>query len=77
MKKLLSLILTITTLCSMAITVFADDTASAVTLSDNTKNYDTYFQWSIPRLNDVKTAILLMISRINVQFRLKRQKAFR
>lgn len=40
MKKLLSLILTITTLCSMAITVFADDTASAVTLSDNTKNYE-------------------------------------
>lgn len=40
MKKPLSIILAITMLCSMAITVFADDTASAVTLSDNTKNYD-------------------------------------
>ena len=30
MKKLLSLILTITTLCSMAITVFADDTVNDV-----------------------------------------------
>ena len=30
MKKLLSLILTITTLCSMAITVFADDTINDV-----------------------------------------------
>lgn len=40
MKKLLSLILTITILCSTAIVAFADDTASAVTLSDNTKNYE-------------------------------------
>ena len=40
MKKLLSIILAITMLCSMAINLFADDTASAVTLSDNTKNYE-------------------------------------
>lgn len=40
MKKPLSIILAITMLCSMAITVFADNTASAVTLSDNTKNYE-------------------------------------
>ena len=40
MKKLLSIILTITMLCSTAIVAFADDTASAATLSDNTKNYE-------------------------------------
>ena len=40
MKKLLSIILAITMLCSTAIVAFADDTASAVTLSDNTKNYE-------------------------------------
>ena len=40
MKKLLSIILTITMLCSTTIVAFADDTASAVTLSDNTKNYE-------------------------------------
>ncbi len=40
MKKPLSIVLTITMLCSMTTPAFADDTASAVTLSDNTKNYE-------------------------------------
>ena len=40
MKKILSIILTITMLCSMAIAAFADDKASTETSAENTQNYE-------------------------------------
>ena len=40
MKKLLSIILAITMLCSMATAAFADDNVSAETSSENTRNYE-------------------------------------
>ena len=40
MKKLLSIILTITMLCSMATAAFADDKASTETSAENTQNYE-------------------------------------